>query len=444
VTQVLTAPRERTRKTGALARHADLFTNAGSLMGTTVVTSGLGFVYWWLAARSATPEAVGQASAAVAAMTLIGTIGMFGMGTMLISELPRMTTRRWNLISTCLLLAGSAATVGGLGYVLLASVAVPGLRGALGPPAATVLLVFGITLNAITLVLDEAMIGLLAGPLQLLRNVYFAVGKLLLLGLLVLLPVTITGSQLLLTWVAGAVLSVALLSFAVRRRRMVSSLRPIPAMLRGKARLAFDHNLLNMALYLPRASLPLVVTAVLTTRDTAAFYTAYMVMAFVAMIPANIALTLFAVASGDRAALRSKVRMGLLISFGLGVPASLVLVFAAHPIMSIFGAEYAVTAGDTLALLALAYVPMVFQQFFLAISRVLGRVRRAGALYVLAGLIEVAAAIYGGTRGSLTELMLWLVAVFVLEGVLMAPTVLRVAFSRLAPTPGAPAEQSAP
>jgi O-antigen/teichoic acid export membrane protein len=73
---------------GALRHHMDLFTNAGSLMGTTVITSLVGFAYWWLAARTAPADAVGQASAAVSAMTLIGTIGMFGMGTMLISELP--------------------------------------------------------------------------------------------------------------------------------------------------------------------------------------------------------------------------------------------------------------------------------------------------------------------------------------------------------------------
>jgi len=158
-----------------LRGHLDLFLNAGSLMATTAITSLFGFAYWWLAARSAPAEAVGQASAAVSAMTLIGTIGMFGMGTMLISDLPALRGRRWELISTCLLVAGSAATLGGLGYVAVAHLAVPGLQHALGSTAATVLLVFGIALNAMTLVLDEALVGLLQGPLQLMRNAWFSV-----------------------------------------------------------------------------------------------------------------------------------------------------------------------------------------------------------------------------------------------------------------------------
>ena len=62
-------------------------------------------------------------------------------------------------------------------------------------------------------------------------------------------------------------------------------------------------------------------------------------MSFLAMVPGNVALTLFAVASGDKAALRSKVRMGLLICLVVGLPVSIVVAVFAGPIMSIFGAE---------------------------------------------------------------------------------------------------------
>ncbi|HEX8627844.1 MAG TPA: MATE family efflux transporter [Catenuloplanes sp.] len=411
----------------SLRRHGDLFTNAGSLMATTVVTSGTGFAYWWLAARQASPEAVGQASAAVSAMTLIGTVGMFGMGTMLISELPRMTARRWSLISACLLVAGVVATIGGLGYVAVARFAVPGLRAALGSPTATVLLVAGIALTAMTLVLDEALLGLLAGPMQLLRNTYFSVIKLALLAGLVLLPLTVTGGALLATWLAGAVISVGLLAGPLRRRGLLGPIRPRLAMLRGKGRLAFDHNVLNLAAFLPRTAMPLVVTAVLSTQATAAFYTAWMVLSFIAMIPGNVAITLYAVGSGDREALGSKVRMGLLICLGAGIPASIVLMVAARPIMSIFGETYATLAGGALAILALTYVPFVFHHFYLAVARVQGRVRQAGLFAIVAGIAEIAAATYGGSQGSLDDLVWWLAAVMAVETVLVAPTVLRVA-----------------
>jgi O-antigen/teichoic acid export membrane protein len=413
-----------------LRGHVDLFLNAGSLMATTVITSLFGFAYWWVAARTAPAAAVGQASAAVSAMTLIGTIGMFGMGTMLISDLPTLRGPKWSLISTCLLVAGGAATAGGLVYVGLAHFAVPGLRNALGGTPGTVLLVAGIALNAVTLVLDEALVGLLQGPLQLMRNAWFSVIKLVLLGVLALLPITLSGTDLLLTWVAGIVFSTAVLGSALRRRRLLDSVRPRLSQLRGRGRQTFDHNLLNLATYLPRAALPLVVTAVLSAEANASFYTAFMVLSFLAMVPANIALTLFAVASGDKAALRSKVRVGLLLSLGGGLPASLLVVALARPIMSVFGSRYASTAGAALAILALTYVPFVFHHFFLAISRVQGKVRGAGVFSVFAGVAELLAAWYGGSRGSLTELVTWVAVVMAVETVLVAPTVLRVVFAR--------------
>jgi hypothetical protein len=219
------------------------------------------------------------------------------------------------------------------------------------------------------------------------------------------------------------------LSHVLRRRGMVTSVRPRLSLLRGRGTATFEHNLLNMALFVPRMAMPIVVTAVLSTRATAGFYTAWMVLSFVCMIPANVALTLFAVASGNRAVLRAKVRMGLLVSLGLGVPLSLIMLLGSGPIMSVFGAEYARTAGTALAILSLSYVPIVIQHFYLAISRVNGRIRRAGVLAVVAGGAELAAATVGGSNGSLDHLVIWLVGVFVLQAVWMAPTVIRGAFA---------------
>jgi len=71
--------------------------------------------------------------------------------------------------------------------------------------------------------------------------------------------------------------------------------------------------------------------------------------------------------------------------------------------------------------------------FFLAISRVQGRVRGAGIFSVFAGLAELAAAWYGGSRGNLTDLVAAVAVVMGIETVLTAPTVLRVVFARTVP-----------
>ncbi len=421
-------PRNRLKR--AVRRNGDLLSNSGSLMATSVLTSVVGFGYWWVAARFFPAEAVGSVSAALSAMTLVGTLGMFGMGTLLLAELPRMPGRQASLISTCVLVAGTVAGLGGIGYEVVAYFLNPRLREALGSPLAAIVLLVGMSLNAATLVLDEGLVGLLRGRLQLVRNAYFAVGKLALLAVLAVLPVTVTGTGVLATWVGGIVLSVALLLWSQRDKGLPSSLRPDLSLLRGLRRNALDHNLLNLALFLPRTMLPLVVTAVLSTRATAAFYTAWMVLSFLAMIPGNMATTLFAVASGDRAALRGRMRMALAVSLGAGLPASTLVALLAHPIMVTFGQGYAAAAATALSILALTFVATVIRQLFVALSRLQGRSRRATGYAVLAGVGELGAAWYGASHGGLTGLATWLAAVILLEGVAMAPPVLRVALSQ--------------
>jgi O-antigen/teichoic acid export membrane protein len=444
--------RPRYRLGRAVHRHLDLLRNSGSLMASTVVTSVFGFAYWWLAARSFPAEAVGSASTAVSAMMLIGTLGMFGMGTLLIAELPRAPAgQAGNFIAACLLVAGGAATVGGLLYAVIVQATGGGLRDALGSPFWTAVLVFAIAVNAMTLVLDEALVGMLAGGLQLLRNTYFSAGKLLSLATLAFSGFAVTGGEILTTWVVGILASWLLLVPPLRRR--LPSLRPRPSLLRGLYRDALDHNLLNVALFLPRTALPLVVTAVLSTTATAGFYTAWMVFTFLAMLPGTLATTLFAVTAtggagtdgaGAAVLLRSKMRMALFVSVAAGVPASLLLSVLARPVMSVFGREYAEVAAGALAILALSYLPTAVRQLYVAVARVRGFVRAATALAVAGGAAELVAAWYGGSRGGLTGLAAGYAAVVAAEALVMAPVVLRVALGRVRPARTAPPLRTEP
>src|SRR5512132_3304565 len=92
--------------------------NAIALVGTQAITSALGFVYWWLAARWFPPASVGLASAMVSTMMLLGTLGMLGLGTLLIGELPRQRWRAPQLVTTSVLVAGAASAALGLIFAL--------------------------------------------------------------------------------------------------------------------------------------------------------------------------------------------------------------------------------------------------------------------------------------------------------------------------------------
>jgi O-antigen/teichoic acid export membrane protein len=147
---------------GVWRRNHDLLRNAGSLAGTTGLTSLFGFVFWIIAARQFSPQAVGYGSAAISAMTLLGTIGMFGLGTMLIGELPRHD-ERGGLFSASLAASGLGSLVLGLGFSVVVAAFGANFPEVSGTPARLALFVAGVALTGATLVFDEGTIGLMRG-----------------------------------------------------------------------------------------------------------------------------------------------------------------------------------------------------------------------------------------------------------------------------------------
>ncbi len=406
-----------------------ILANAGSLIGTTVLTSGLGFIYWWLAARQFPEEAVGLASAAVSAMSLLATIGMLGLGTLLIGELPRQPENRGALIITSLLVAGLA----GLGLGFLFAIIAPLLSAELNPLAADglniVLFGLGVGFSAMTLVLDQALIGLLRGDLQLWRNGLFALTKLVALWLAAVLLQDKLGLTIYATWTLGNLLSLlGLGAFTLWRFRQRNFALPRLGLLRGLGRAALGHHILNLALLLPSLILPLLVTILLSASTNAYFYVAWMVANLVFVIPASLTTVLYAVGSADPARLAQKTRLTLKLALGIGLLANIMLFGLGGFLLSFFGSNYSAQAENVLHLLCLGVFAITIKDHFVAIYRIHHRIGLAAGPVIAGSLFEVLLAGLGALVGGLSGLALgWLIAMLV-EAALMGTVVYRTAF----------------
>ncbi|HEX8008677.1 MAG TPA: hypothetical protein VF482_19870, partial [Trebonia sp.] len=126
--------------------HRDLLGNTGTLVVSTGVASLLGVVYWMLATRLFSQRAVGYASAAVSAMTLLGTIGMLGLGTLLIGELPRRSSRA-GLVSAALLTCGLGSLVLGLAFAVVAPEVSENFTSMIGAPGRGALFTAGVAIT---------------------------------------------------------------------------------------------------------------------------------------------------------------------------------------------------------------------------------------------------------------------------------------------------------
>ncbi|MGE5602950.1 MAG: lipopolysaccharide biosynthesis protein [Nitrososphaerales archaeon] len=402
-----------------------LIRNTIALVGTQAVTSILGFVYWWLAARRFPASSVGLASATVSAMTLLGTLGMLGLGTLLIGELPRQRTRAPQLVTTAVLVAGAASGLFGVLFALVA----PLISAELGSLAAQLdhlaIFALGTAVTGMGLVFDQAAVGVMRSSLQFWRNTIFSVAKLLALLALALWLHQVAGFSIFVTWVAGAAISlVAVVLIEIAAGKLHSGYRPQWDVLQGKGREALQHHGLNLVLLGPGLFLPLVVTAMLSAEVNAYFYTAWMVNNIVMFVPVALGTALYAAGSESPETLRQKLRLTLGLSLAYGLLTNLILAVAGTWFLGFFGPQYA-QAAPTLVLLNLTVIPVTITEHYVALRRIERRPESAVLPLGLSSVLKIVLAAVGARLGGLTGLSIGIVVASYLVAVFLLPSVIR-------------------
>lgn len=416
-----------TRAAFAATANRAVLRTAFSMVGTTAVTSLLGFAFWTAAARSFLPAEVGIAATAISAMTLLANLGMFGLGTMVIAELPRQPGREPTVIANATVAAGLVAFVLGSVVGALAGLLVVDLRMLATDLALNLLFGLGVSVTAMSLVLDQAFLGLLLGSVQVWRNTLFSIVKLVLVPIAGALVPDASGMTIYALWAAGNVVSLVFVVVILARRFPTARrfARPQLGWVWQARRGAFDHNTLNLALQLWYYLLPLVATSFISASAAAYFYMAVMLANLVSVPPYALTMGIFAVGARTPDQVGQRARFTIPLAAALGVGANLFLVVAAEPVLALFGAEYVRGALPSLRILALGVFPLILKDHYVAICRVEGRVREASRVMVVGSVGEIALAALGALLAGLPGLCVgWLVAVS-LEAVYTAPKVAR-------------------
>lgn len=416
-----------------------LLTNAASLMGTTIVTAGLGYVYWAIAARRFEPATVGFVAAVVSALTFLSMFGKMGLGTLLIGELPRHPGHERRLIGGALAVAGVAGVIFGALGALVGGAWSPDLRPLSATPLAVGLFAAAVGVSALALVFDEALIGLLRGTLQLVRNVAFAIAKIGALVVLALVAAHPPATTVYLTWPIGTVVSLAVVGLLLRGRLVPARSRvaaidatsdevatsdavpsKTPPSAASLARPTLLHHALTFLGQAPSLAMPIVVTIVLSASTNAFFYVAYTIASFITAVSSALTTALYATGARDQSSLPQQLRLSLGLALGASVAGVLGVLLFGDLALSVFGSEYAESAGPALLILALTAIPFAIKTHFGARARIRRELGRAAALYAVAMVLEVAAAVAGARLGGLLGLAAAWLAVLSVEALLFA------------------------
>ncbi|MDB5500860.1 MAG: polysaccharide biosynthesis protein [Tardiphaga sp.] len=398
----------------AARKSAALLRNSGALTVAAIVSACLGFCYWWLAARLFPPEAIGRASALLSVMGLLGLLGDAGLGTLLVGELCRSPGKVRGLVGAAAVIAFGLAVALALVFVLAAPLF--GHAALVKGKSAELLFVFGCGLTAVTMVGSQAFLGTLNGTARMIQQVLFSALKLAMIGMAVAAG-AIDDTAILLTWVAGLVVSWIGVDIATRgsARRLLG--RPDFGLLHTLRRKVVDHYALDVALQAPGLVVPFLVVVLLTPTTNAAFAAVWMLVTTAAVIPAVLATVLFPVARAGPQRSRDNFAISLGVSLLFSMVCAVLVLLYSRQILALFNPAYPDIAGTSLRFLGFSLLGLTLKFHACTLARLADAMRRASLWFMLGGLMELCFAIVGAKLGGLEGLVVGWTSAVSIEGV---------------------------
>ncbi|MFF4586654.1 lipopolysaccharide biosynthesis protein [Streptomyces sp. NPDC001388] len=387
------AGRETNGPAPADARHGSdsLFRNAYFLMLSTGVSAVLGLGFWLVAARYYAEEAVGQGSAAIAAMRLLASITATTMIGAVVRFVPRAGRATGSLVWRAYAASSVVVAVAAAGFLLTLD-----LWGAsyapLGTPAAGAAFVVACVAWALLTLQDGVLTGLRRSGWVPVGNAVFSLGKLV---LLVVFATALPVLGIFVSWAVAIAFSTLPLGWLIFRRlipRQAAADRDLePPRLREMGRFLAGDSLGALFSLAMINLLPVMVAVRFSAAENGYFYVAYTVGGTMEFMAINMASSLTAHASHDPRQLAEGVRGALRRMTLLLVPVVLVLVVFAPQILTPFDEDYAEHGTTVLRLLAAGALPRVVVELYIGVLRVQGR---TGVLAALQG--AMCALVLGG------------------------------------------------
>jgi O-antigen/teichoic acid export membrane protein len=381
-----------------------LYLNSYLLIAMQVLSTGFGFVFWALAARTLPTEDVGLASGTISVTMLLSGLAQFGLGYGLVRYLSKSEDAS-GFVNLNLLISGIGGTLLAVIFILSVQVWSPALdilRANALHLVLFMILVFGWTLSVM---LNWIFIATRHVIYSLTRQTSHMIVAVLLL--LALSPFMRNFTAALLAHTAAVVFSV-IISLAALRKALPGyrfSLRFDRVFSGFTTRRFTIFSLTNYAGEQvqrgPSIILPLIVINLLGPSQGAYFFVVWTIgMAIPAWISST-SQSLFAEGSNnqDQAAVYAwrSARLGLMLVSGL----ALVMILGGRLILSIYGPGYVENGLHLLYAVALAAIPAVLISIFVSYLRILERVKAVFVIQTAVSLIGLLFIYLGIRQGGL-------------------------------------------
>jgi O-antigen/teichoic acid export membrane protein len=347
-----------------------LYRNAYYLIIGAGAGSLLGFLFWALAARRYSDEAVGRNFVLISAMMIASTVCSLGLNVVLVRYLPGAGTSTRSLILRTYGLTSALSAVVAVAVAFASGVWAPGsefLHGSVWWVLAFVIATVTWTIFSIQ---DSVLTGLRESRWVPLENTVFSVIKIaLLLAFVGAAPRT----GIFLAWCVPVLFLLApvnLLIFRLLVPRHLLSSSEVSLPPGTLARLAAGNYVGVLFRLATTTLLPIIVSLEVDARQTAYFSIPWTIATGLQLVALNMTTSLTVEVAYDESKLRDYVRSIMWQTMRLVVPAVVVLTVGAHYVLLAFGHAYAREGATSLRLLALSTIPNVVVMLGLSVARI--------------------------------------------------------------------------
>lgn len=386
------------------AKSDSLIRNSLYIMTSTVVTSGLGYVFWIIAAHAYTHRDIGIGSAVISLCSTVALFIYLGPAAMLIERLPTYEyTSEWSIFLLRICVAASGVTAVATALVVPALLVSKEYRLFFSAVLPVLLaLLCAATLTLVNLLSTAFIAARRAGQYLSIQTIVSAA------KLLLILPIAAVGAGV--TWLVGAWIASAGIGIGfaavwliprmglgrqpgrhqsqglgarigrVRSGRRGRSRRYTWALRRAfLSRLLFQH-LTGVGGAVTPLVLPVLVVVRLGVTPNAYFYITWMVGGVFFMVSPAVAYALFAEGVRAHADLRSVAAKALRVIAVILVPAMIAMIACGRLILNLFGTSYSAAGYGLLVLLAISAYPDAISNVAVAVFRVTERLKYSAVL----------------------------------------------------------------
>ena len=331
-----------------------------ALVLSSALSSGIGLLFWVLAARLFDPATVGVNSTTVSAMTLLGTAAQLNLGNAMLRFVPVAGRGTRALVAACYAVGAGAAAAAGAVFALGAPLWAPDLVAAFGQAGLLAFFVVSTPIGTLFVMQDYILPAIKRATVVPVENLVFSVLKIVLLAAAAGMGLVV---GIALSWVVATALIVVAISVYLLRvlpPRHGGGAPEAPAVtVRDVARFVRADYAGTVFWLAALFGLQLLVLARLGPEAAATYGVVWQIGYALYLVANGMGQSLVAHVAADPSRLDA-ARDGMVSkALTLIVPVVVVVSPASYLVLSVFGRSYAETGSELLVLLLVSAVPNV-------------------------------------------------------------------------------------